>query len=230
MKAQRVLVVEDDAEMRAYYGRLFERERAEWEAVIVSDGEQALGVLKHDPLDMVLLDWRLPGISGASLVKALRAHPRTRGLPVLMVTAKASESEEVAALEAGADDHLAKPFDEKVLVARLRCLTRRQQREFTREQAGRFPGLDLDLQAGRLRVDGRPVHLTPKEMDLLAIFLQRPDMIHSRVYLWSALWDYESDLWSHILVATVSTLRRKLGEKWGARLQAHKGKGYSFEA
>ena len=101
-----------------------------------------------------------------------------------MVTAKASEAEEIASLEAGADDHLAKPFDEAVLIARLRCLTRRREREFSREQADRFPGLSLDLEAGRLRIDDKPVHLTPKEMDLLAIFLQRPDMIHSRSYLW----------------------------------------------
>jgi DNA-binding response OmpR family regulator len=230
MKAQRVLVVDDDAELRAYYARLFERLRPEWEAVVVGDGEHALDVLQSEPVDLVLLDWRLPGISGVSLAKAMREHPRTRGLPILMVTAKSTGTDEVAALEAGADDHLAKPFDEQVLLARLRSLTRRRLREFTREQAGRFPGLDLDLEAGRLRVDGEPVHLTPKEMDLLAIFLQRPGMIHARAFLWQSLWDYESDLWDHVLVSTISSLRRKLGPKWGARLQAHKGKGYSFEA
>lgn len=223
--------MEDDAEMRAYYDRLFARLSPEgFEPVLVPDGERALAVLQHEPVDLVILDWRLPGISGVSIAKALRSHPRTRTLPLLMVTARATQDEEVSALEAGADDHIAKPFDEKVLLARLRSLTRRRERELTADQAKRFPGLELDLDAGRLALDGEPVHLTPKETDLLAIFLHRPDMIHTRAFLWQALWDYESPLQDRILIATISALRRKLGPKWGARLQVHKGKGYSFES
>ena len=163
MKRQRVLVVEDEAEVREVYRRLFGRLKAEgFTVVIVPDGEQALGVLMHEPVDIVLLDWALPGISGASLAKALRSHARTRGIGILMVTALASPDETVAALESGADDHLAKPFDEKVLLARLHSLVRRREPTFGANHSRRFPGLRLDLDAERLDLDGRRVALTRK--------------------------------------------------------------------
>lgn len=216
--------------MRAFYARFFERAGGEgFSAVIVSDGEQALDVLQTDPVDLVVLDWILPGISGESLLRALRAHPRTRSIGVLMVTGKSTPAEEIQALESGADDHLAKPFDEKVLLARLRSLRRRRQLMIGQVQASRYPGLDYDVDADMVRIYGRRVHLTPKEMDLLGIFLHRPNILHSHAYLWSALWGYESERWEHLLVATLSSLRRKLGEDLGSRLKSHKGRGYVFE-
>ena len=230
MKRQRVLVVEDEAPMRDFYRIFFDRMLAtEFEVVIVSDAVQALEVLRAEPVDIMLVDWNLPGISGANLAKALRADEKTRTIGILMVTAKSSLGEEIVALESGADDHLAKPFDEMVLQARLRSLSRRRGNSLDRQQSGRFPGLDLDWETGRLILDGQPVHLTPKEAELLRIFLQRPRMIHSHIYLWQALWGYESDQWDHILVTTISQLRKKLGQKWGPKLLSHSGQGYAFE-
>lgn len=126
-KPRRTLVVEDDPEMRAMYALFFERHRDEgYAAQIVEDGERALDILRHEPVDLLLLDWNLPGISGEVLLRAVRAHPKTRSIGVLMVTGRSSPSEEIHALDSGADDHLAKPFDERVLLARLRSLCRRR--------------------------------------------------------------------------------------------------------
>ncbi len=231
MKRHRVLVVEDEEEMRLFYERFFAAHAGEgFQALVVPDGEQALDSLRHEPVDLLVLDWVLPGISGASLAKALRAHPRTRTLGILMVTAMTSPNDIVAVLDAGADDHLGKPFDEKELLARLRSIARRQTFSLEARVQQRFPGLDLNLDSDRLRLDGRDVPLTPKELELLKIFLQRPGMMHTRAYLWYALWDYESELWEHVLTATLSSLRRKLGPKWGAHLTAHRGRGYAFDA
>ena len=229
MKCQRVLVVEDEAPMREVYRAFFEKRLSpEFEAVIVSDAEQALGILNEQAMDIVVLDWGLPGISGAHLAKALRADSKTRALGILMVTAKSSLGDEIVALESGVDDHMAKPFDESVLQARLRSLSRRRERTFARNQTDLFPGLAADWSAGRIILDGSPLHLTPKELDLMQIFVQRPTMIHTYSYLWQTLWGYDSDRWEHILAATVSSLRKKLGPKWGPLLQAHTGKGYAF--
>lgn len=230
MKCQRVLVVEDEASMREVYRAFFEKRLApEFEAVIVSDAEQALEVLGEKAVDIVVLDWGLPGISGAHLAKALRADSKTRALGILMVTAKASLGAEIVALESGVDDHIAKPFDENILQARLRSLSRRRERNFARHQTDLFPGIETDWNAGHITIDGLPVHLTPKEIDLLQIFMQRPNIIHTYSYLWQTLWGYDADNWEHILAATVSTLRKKIGPKWGPRLLAHSGRGYAFK-
>jgi DNA-binding response OmpR family regulator len=230
-KRQRTLIVEDDPAMREFYVRFFDRLRDDgFTAVLVEDGERALDILQREPVDLVLLDWNLPGISGETLLRALRAHPRTRSIGVLMVTGKCSSAEEIQALDSGADDHLAKPFDEKVLLARLRSLSRRRELTIGAHHVNRYPGLEFDLDADLVRVGRRRVHLTPKEMGLLGIFLHRPDLLHTYAYLWEALWGYESENWEHVLVVAISSMRRKLGADWGARVKCHKGKGYVFES
>lgn len=227
----RVLVVEDDAEMRRAYRRFFDAPDASaFETDIVADGEQALGRLKEADWDLLVLDWGLPGISGTSLLRALRAQRGMRALGVLMVTGRCSVPEEVAALDAGADDHLGKPFDEKLLLARLKSLARRHDLWLCEEAARRLPGLVLDPEAESLRLDGRELALRRKEFGLLSIFLRRPKVLHSRRFLWDTVWGYESESWEHVLDAALSSLRRKLGPRWGGLIRAHRGQGYSFDA
>lgn len=217
--------------MRSYYAQLFETLRGEgYTALIAENGELALDILRREPVDLVLLDWNLPGISGESLLRALRASPRTRSLGILMVTGKCTLADELQALESGADDHLAKPFDEKILLARLRGLCRRQELALERRREISCPGLEFDLDADAVRVDGREIHLTPKEMDLLGIFLHQSNLLHAHDFLWKAVWGYESANWEHLLIVTLSSLRRKLGPAWGSRLKCHKGKGYVYES
>lgn len=230
MERQRVLVIEDEREMLEVYRRLFARlERRGFAARFACDGEQGLALLGRESFDMVLLDWRLPGISGESIAKGLRRDPRTCGVGLIVVTAAGTSADAVRILDSGADDYLAKPFDAAVLLARLRSLARRRDLLLDERALARFPGLSLDA-AGRLRINGRSVRLYPKETELLQIFLRRPQIIHSRRYLWDALWGYESPGWEHVLEATLSSLRRKLGAAWGARVQAQRGQGYSFDA
>lgn len=229
-KRQRTLVVEDDPEMRALYGRLFERLWDEgFASVIVESGERALDILRREPVDLILLDWNLPGISGQAVLRAVRAHPKTRAIGVLMVTGKCSPAEEIEALDSGADDHLPKPFDESVLLARLRSLRRRRDLDDARSPARRLPGLEFNIDDDLLLIGKERVRLTPKEMGLLDIFLRRTDILHSNAYLWDAVWGYESERWEHLLIVTLSSLRRKLGPEWGSRLKCHKGRGYVFE-
>lgn len=227
---KRALIVEDDPEMRNIYARLFANLRRDgFTAVVVEDGESALEILGREPVDIVVLDWILPGISGETVLRAIRAHPRTRSLGVLMVTGKCSPAEEILALDSGADDHLAKPFDERVLLARLKSLVRRRELESGRALDGQYPGLSFDPGADLVHVDGRTVHLTPKEAGLLHIFLHRPNVIRSHEFLWNTLWGYQADRWENLLIVTLSSLRRKLGDKWGACLICRKGEGYLFE-
>lgn len=229
-KRQRVLVVDDDPALRAAYGQFFDEAHAdEFQATLVADADQALAVIGAEPVDVIVLDWNLPGLPGAALAKALRASAKTRAIGIIMITARSSGAETVEALEAGVDDYLSKPFDWDVLLARLRSLARRSTLSFSGRLTKTFPGLELDLDAGRLTLDGRYVRLSPKELALLQILVSRPGITHAHAFLWEAVWGYESDGWMHTLKAAVSALRRKLGRKWGDRLTARSGLGYVFD-
>ncbi|MDD5304224.1 MAG: response regulator transcription factor [Elusimicrobia bacterium] len=229
LKPRRTLIVEDDPGMRMFYATLFEQLREDgFTAVIAKDGERALDILRDEPVDLVLLDWNLPGISGGDLLRALRASPKTRTLGVLMVTGRRSLDDEIQALDFGADDYLVKPFVENELLGRLRSLGRRCEFDIARREAGRYPGLLYDPGAGQLRVGGKLVDLTSKERGLLGIFLHRPNVIHARAYLWETIWGYEYGNWESRLVFTLSSLRRKLGGAWGSLLK-HTGSGWVLD-
>ena len=230
MAPTKVLVVEDDPEMQGFYARFFDRHVKDGlHFTLVADAERALRLFPLQAVDLAVLDWNLPGLSGAALAKAMRTDSRTRTVGIIMVTGRSSAQDVIMALEAGADDHLGKPFDEGVLLARIRSLARRSRLLLGQSAAKRFPGLEIDLEGQRLSVDGRPLPLTPREFDLVRVFLQRPEIVHSREYLWETLWGYESDQWHHVLISTLSSLRRKLGPVWGARLKTLRGLGYRFD-
>ena len=230
-KSQRTLIVEDDPGMRDFYSRLFVRLQDNgFSAIVVPDGEQALDILKQEPVDLLILDWNLPGISGEHLLRALRASPNTRSLGIMVVTGRRALSDEIQALDTGADDYLVKPFDESELISRLRSLGRRCEFDIPQREADLYPGLAYDLGAGQLRVEGKLVQLTSKEQGLLEILLHRPNILHSSEHLWKSLWGYEYENWESRLVFTASSLRRKLGGDWGGRIKCHKGKGYAFES
>lgn len=229
-KVQRVLVVEDDPALRAAYGQFFEEAHAgEFRATLVADADQALQVIGEEPVDVVVLDWNLPGLPGAALAKALRASAKTCSIGIIMITARKSGADTVQALAAGADDYLSKPFDWDILLARLRSLSRRSSLSLSGRLTKTFPGLELDLDAGVLTLDGCRVRLSPKEFDLFKILVSRPGVVHSYPFLWEAVWGCESDGWMHTLKAAVSELRRKLGRKWGGRLTSRSGAGYVFD-
>lgn len=214
--------------MGRFYSWFFGRHAGEFSCRLAQDGDRALTVLSEENIDFVVLDWILPGLSGSAVLKALRGHPKTQGAGVLVVTGVAAPRDAADILEAGADDYLAKPFDERVLLARLHSLRRRLERAAAGGKFHELPGMIWDSAAGRLLIDGHNAHLTPKEADLLRIFLERPNMIHYHRFLWDSIWGYESEGWEHIVVSAVCALRRKLGVKLGVRLESVKGEGFYF--
>lgn len=231
MPPRRVLVVEDERDVLNFYRGLFAGPLSrEFSLELTDDGAEALGLLARKAFELVILDWNLPGISGLEVLKALRSGSRAQDALVLMVTGREKVSEQVEALEAGADDYLIKPIQVKVLQARMRSLLRR--REAGLQKAGVFALGDLafDPQSGRLSVKGRQSKLTPKEQQLLELFLRRRGIVHAPSFLWESVWGYESDHWQHTLEVKLSCLRQKLGPKWGARLESRKGLGYIFLA
>jgi len=153
----------------------------------VEDAETARAALTAELPDLVLLDWMLPGQSGLAFAKQLRGDPRTRELPIIMVTARTEESDKVAGLEAWVDDYVTKPFSPRELKARIKSVLRRRAPEAAQEPLA-VGALRLDPATHRVTVNEKSVPLGPTEFRLLRFLLARPERVHSRTQLLDHVW------------------------------------------
>lgn len=224
----RVLVVEDEtaiAELVALNLR-----HAGYEVTLAATAEQAQAAVDRVLPDLVLLDWMLPGGSGLSLAKQWRADGRTRELPIIMLTARADESDRVAGLDAGADDYLAKPFSTKELMARMRAVLRRKAPQAL-EQAVEVAGLRLDPATRRVtrRVgdEQREVKLGPTEFRLLHFLMTHPERVHSRAQLLDRVWGDHVFIEERTVDVHVKRLRESLAPVQASVLvETVRGAGY----
>ena len=180
-----ILVVEDEpaiAELIALNLR-----HAGFEVTIAGDGESAQAVVDGALPSLVILDWMLPGQSGHSLARAWRAQPRTRGLPIIMLTARAEEADKVSGLEAGADDYLTKPFSANELLARIRAVLRRRAPDAL-DSAVEVGGLLINPATRRVSRGGREVKIGATEFKLLHFLMTHPERVHSRAQLLDRVW------------------------------------------
>ena len=227
MTKARVLVVEDNELVQDLYGLFFTAEhKDEFEWRLVQTGEQALASLATNPVDIVILDWNLPGMSGPEILTHIRRNPITREIRVFMVTGRTNSNDVVTGLRSGADDYLRKPFNPDELLERLRCLLRRTKPASTDRRIYEVDGLYLDAKNGTLTIDGKPLRLEPIHLGLLEIFLRRSNMIHAPQALWDRVWGYRSKHWKHTLITHMGILREGLGPRWSQRLETRYGKGY----
>jgi two-component system response regulator RegX3 len=194
------------------------------------DGESALEAARSDGYDVLVLDVRLPGLSGIEICRRLRSES---DVPILILTAMDAEVDRVLGLEAGADDYVTKPFSVAELVSRVRAILRR--RELDRASGGavrRVGSLELDVNRHEARIDGRTIRLTPSEFRLLGLLAQEPERVYTRREIMQHLWDstYVGD--QRACDIHVSNLRRKIEETPGRpqRLVTVRGVGYKLLA
>jgi two-component system, OmpR family, phosphate regulon response regulator PhoB len=178
--------------------------------------------------DLILLDWMLPGESGLTLAKRWRAHPRTKAVPIIMVTARGDESDRVAGLDAGADDYIAKPFSTKELLARVRAVLRRRAPESVGE-ALTIAGLTLDPSTHRVSYQEQPLKLGPTEFKLLQFFMTSPERVHSRAQLLDKVWGDHVYIEERTVDVHVKRLREALAQA-GAMVETVRGAGYRLTA
>jgi DNA-binding response OmpR family regulator len=208
MSARRtaVLLVEDDARLGAMVAEYLGRH--DLDVTVVPDGERGLAALRRGRYDVVLLDLMLPGVDGLEVCRRIRATPEWAALPVLMLTARGEDIDKIVGLELGADDYLAKPFNPRELLARIRAVLRRgASARRTRLTAG---GLVVDLDAREVTVDGRRVVLTHHEFELLATLARAGGRVLSRDQLMDALRGQEHEAFDRSIDVHVSKLRAKL--------------------
>jgi len=201
------LLVEDDARLGAMVAEYLGRH--DLDVTVVGDGERGLAALRRGRFDVVLLDVMLPGIDGLEVCRRIRAEPSLATLPVLMLTARGEDVDKIVGLELGADDYLAKPFNPRELLARIRAVLRRGAGDAPRARftAG---GLVIDFDAREVTVDGRRVVLTHHEFELLATLARANGRVLSRDQLLDALRGQEAEAFDRSIDVHVSKLRAKL--------------------
>ena len=225
-----VLVVEDEsaiAELIAIHLR-----HAGHEVVLAVDGATAQARVDARLPDLVLLDWMLPGQSGAQLARQWRSQARTRELPIIMLTARAEEADKVAGLDAGADDYLTKPFSPRELMARIRAVLRRKAPQ-TLDVAVELGGLKLDPATRRVTrlVEGEAVELKlgPTEFKLLHFLMTHPERVHSRAQLLDRVWGDHVFIEERTVDVHVKRLREALAPAACAGfVDTVRGAGYRF--
>jgi two-component system, OmpR family, alkaline phosphatase synthesis response regulator PhoP len=203
-----ILVAEDDrdiADLIAHYV-----ERSGWMPHTVGSGDEALVSARKQPFDLVILDVMLPGMSGLEVCRALRADASTALIPIIMVTARAEETDRIIGLDIGADDYLAKPFSPNELVARIRALMRRSKRGEPESATIRFGSLVMDLERHTVVDAGQDVKLTAKEFLLLQYLLQHRGRVLSRDVLLGDVWGYRYTGGTRTVDVHVRRLREKL--------------------
>ena len=179
--------------------------------------------------DVILLDWMLPGESGLALAKRWRAHPRTKAVPIIMLTARGDESDRVAGLDAGADDYIAKPFSTKELLARMRAVLRRRAPEQIASVVT-VGALSLDSATYRVTFAGQPLKLGPTEFKLLQYLMSHAERVHSRGQLLDKVWGDHVFIEERTVDVHVKRLREALGPEAAPMLETVRGAGYRLTA
>ena len=202
----RILVVDDERPIAEILKYNLEREG--FAVILAHDGEEALLRLEQDEPDLILLDIMLPKKDGFTLCREIRAH---REIPIIMLTAKESETDKVLGLELGADDYVTKPFSAREVVARVKAALRRTQPFLGGAQKQwRRGALMVDSETMQVFNRGRPVELTPKEFYLLSVLIRRPGHVFNRQQLLNQVWGYDYFGDERTVDVTIRRLREKL--------------------
>ena len=205
MTRSHVLVVDDEPMVREVLERYLELDG--FEVSTADDGEAAIAAFLERRPDLVLLDLMLPRIDGLDVFRLMRAESTT---PVIMLTARGEEADRVVGLELGADDYVTKPFSPREVTARVRAVLRRTERAYLTDGPVMFGSLEIDRGRRLVRKDGRDLHLTRKEFDLLAFLASSPGVTFTRTQLLDEVWDFALDGDTATVTVHVRRLREKI--------------------
>lgn len=226
-KRLRLLIVEDEDDIREMLQ--FSLVQDNYLIDTIDNGQSAWQKLKSNDYELVLLDWMLPDISGIELLERIRRDERTKGLQVVMLTARSDESDRVRGLESGADDYVVKPFSLNELRARLR--TRLRHREIDNTQTVCVDGVELNRESHRTSIDGKSVNLGPTEFRLLNHFMSAPERVFTRSQLLDAVWGTNVYIEERTVDVHIRRLRKTLEPHDKAHMiQTVRGTGYRFSA
>ncbi len=223
----RVLLVDDDANIRQLLKLYLEREGLE--ADEAARGDTALEVFEKRPPALVLLDLMLPGLEGIEVCRRIR---RVSSIPIIMLTAKDETMDKILGLELGADDYITKPFDPKEVIARVKVCLRRAQGGSEPAKALAYPELSVNLTGYEASYRGERIDMPPKELELLYFLASHPGQVFTREQLLEQVWGYDYFGDSRTVDVHIKRLREKFlgSEEHGWQIRTVWGVGYKFEA
>ncbi len=222
-----VMIVEDEASLATMLRYNLEKEG--YNVTEAADGEEAVTVADETPPDAVILDWMLPRMSGIEVCRQLRRKNETRGVPIIMLTARSEETDKVRGLNVGADDYMTKPFSMPELVARVRALLRRAKPSQAKGQLV-FGDILLDLDAHKVSRGGKYIHLGPTEFRLLQYLMERPGTVFSREELLNGVWGPDIYVEPRTVDVHIRRLRKALNLDNGADvIRTVRAAGYALD-
>jgi two-component system phosphate regulon response regulator PhoB len=219
-----VLIVEDEPAIQELLSTTLIR--AGYEVQRASDANVAMDTLRNTLPDMILLDWMLPGRSGLAFARELRSNPRTKTVPIIMVTARVEEDNKVTGLEHGVDDYITKPFSPRELLARVKAVLRRRAPHST-DDAVKIGTLVLDPVSHRIDAGGKSLRIGPTEFRLLHFLMTHPDRVYSRAQLLDQIWGDHVFLGERTVDVHIRRLRLALEPSGHDKLiETVRGSGY----
>ena len=183
-----ILIVEDEEAIVTMLRYNLEKEG--YRVYTTDDGEEALTMVKEHRPDVIVLDWMLPSMSGIEVCESIRRNNETKGIPVIMLSARGEEGDRIQGLDAGADDYMVKPFSPSELNARIRAIFRRFRPALS-EKTLEFSNVKMDLASHKVWRNGREIHLSPTEFSLLQYLMEHPGRVFSREQLLDAVWGHD---------------------------------------
>ena len=202
----RILLIED--EVKTLQSLRQGMEEQEWNVNTATDGHSGLRLALNGDYDVIISDVTMPGLTGIQLLKELRSSGI--GTPLLLLTALSDTNDKVEGLEAGADDYLAKPFDFRELLARVKALARRPVSTTRKESVLRYADVEMDLGSKMVVRNGKVILLTPREFALLEFFMRSPEIVLSKSEIAEKVWDVNFDTGTNVIEVYVNYLRNKL--------------------
>ena len=223
MDSLKILVVDDESRMRKLVRDFLVK--SNYTVIEAEDGAQALDLFfEQNDIALIILDVMMPKMAGWQVCKEIREYSK---VPIIMLTAKADERDELQGFELGVDEYISKPFSPKILVARVEAILRRTN-QASKEDILEVGGIRIDKAAHSVTVDGEPVELSYKEFELLTYFLENKGIALSREKILNSVWNYDYFGDARTIDTHVKKLRAKIGEK-GEYIKTIWGMGYKFE-
>ena len=221
-----VLLVEDDFAIREMLQHFLVSKK--FNVLEAEDAAQAFQCLEQSNPDLILLDWMLPDSSGPEIIKKIRNNPIQKDIPIIMLTAKAEESDKIKGLDSGADDYMTKPVSLHELSARINALIRRSQ-GLTEEKIIKIGHLSLNIENYQVKAGDEPIKMAKTELNLLHYLMKRPDCLHSRSHLLDQVWGQGTFIEERTVDVHILRLR-KLLKPYGLanHIETVRGLGYRF--
>jgi len=223
---KKILVIEDEKDIQELLQIYLKRDG--YDVHIAKDGETGLRKASQERYDLVLLDLMLPHMDGLEICRNLRSRPQTSDIPIIMITAKAEESDRIVGLEMGADDYVTKPFSPREVLARVKAIFRRLEKPKAGEVRQEYGGIALDHSRHEVTYKGKSHSLTTKEFKLLEYFLTNKGRVLSRDVLLNEIWGYDYFGTTRTVDVHVAHLRHKF-QVLGKSLVSIKGLGYKLQ-